>query len=229
MIAANMKTNEDISQQKKKRGGAAKKEKDTAKKKSPEQVEKDREKSRMWRKRNMYERQIRILEGGLDNLREEVDVWVGDAKNGSFQKLVQLTRIAEVRNMSPFLWGKNLKLVIFQGAIVALGKPEDRNYEVILESNFKVYEKCMSQDGNSLNAMFYPAQRLIGICCGVSMGLDTGWTLAKWVNNETRCLPHFKVQEIIIEGKRNGASTMKVANINDRPQTQIEMKRDYHY
>jgi len=104
--AANMKTNE-VSQQNEKRKGAANNKKGTAKKKrSKEQMEKDREKMKRYRKRQMYEKQIETLEGDVGKVAEKVNVWVGDRETGSFQKLTQVTRMANVRNMSPFLHKK---------------------------------------------------------------------------------------------------------------------------
>jgi len=140
--AANMKTNE-VSQQKEKRKGAANNKKGTAKKKrSTEQMKKDQEKMKRYWKRQMHEKQIETLEGGVGKVAEKVDVWVGDRTTGSFQKLTQVTRMANVTNMSPFLQNKNLKPASFRGAIVALGKLEDRNYKAIPESYFKVNVPC---------------------------------------------------------------------------------------
>jgi len=181
--AANMKTNE-VSQQNEKRKGAANNKKGTAKKKrSKEQMEKDQEKMKRYRKRQMYEKQIETLEGGVGKFAEKVDVWVSDIKTGSFQKLTQVTRMANVRNMSPFLLSKNLKPANlkpaqFQGDIVALGKLEDRNYKAIPESYFKVNEPCSAQQAVTGNAKYSDAQRQSDVCHPVK-GVTGGWVRVK--------------------------------------------------
>ena len=153
---------------------------------------------------------------------------------GSFQKLTQVTRMANVRNMSPFLQNKNLKPANlkpapFRGAIVALGKLEDRNYKAIPESYFKVNEPCSAQQAVTGKAKYSDAQRLTGVCHPVK-GVTGGWVLVKWDSSgETQWLPHYKVMNRILEEKRSRASTAKVDD-NDRPQTQKDIQRvDIYY
>ncbi len=71
-----------------------------------------------------------------------VKVFVVDIIHGKWQDAIQLTEMGEVFRVRKKN-GENTKYCKkFRGAIVRFGKPKDRNYNAVPESNFRIKVPC---------------------------------------------------------------------------------------
>ena len=146
----------------------------------------NRENNKKYRKKKLYEDQIKKHEGELGVYQKPVEAWLGNKATGSFQKVTQMTKMAEVRNkveLTPFSDGYGRGMMDpnwFRGAIVAYGDPAEKNYDAIPEGHFRCNIPVLAPHGEQWTAKQIHGQRWTGVCHTIREGGSNGWIYVKW-------------------------------------------------
>ena len=161
------------------------------------------------RERRYFEHQIERLHDDLNQKNTCVctSVWTGSMVNGYWKEVTQMTRMG---NVSKVVVGRGKRPILFRGAIVAFGNPDDREYDAVPESYFRIEVPCHAKHGFHNTAIGQPATKQTGICYTVGEE-STGYIKIQWHSNKEEVWIFANRVEDTYCGKRKSNPTDRFA------------------